>query len=52
MSKRKRIYNPKTRKYYKIQQRDGEVKRGQIAGSWKPKSKPKKKKGFFEKIFK
>ena len=51
MPTRKRIYNPRTRKYYKIQQRDGEVRRGQIAGSWSPKRK-KKKKGILDKIFK
>lgn len=48
MRKKKRIHNPKLKKYYKVQQRAGKVKRGQIAGSWS--SKPKKKKGFLRRI--
>ncbi len=36
---RKRIYNPVTGKYYKVQERDGERRRGQIKGLWHNDSK-------------
>jgi hypothetical protein len=35
--KRKRIHNPRTRKYYRVATRSGKKhKRGQILGRWSP----------------
>ena len=31
---RERIRNPRTHRYYKLQERDGERRRGQISGLW------------------
>ncbi len=37
---KKRIYNPRTKKYYRIAQRSGKKHRkGQIMGKWKAKKK-------------
>ena len=48
---KKRIYNPKTRKYYKLRERTTLYgKKGEILGSYKPKPK-KIKKGWFEELF-
>jgi len=48
---KKRIYNPKTRKYYKLRERTtSQGRKGQILGSYKPKPK-KTKKGWFEELF-
>ena len=49
---KKRIYNPKTRTYYKIRERTTEYgQKGEILGKWSPKKQRKKKKGFFEELF-
>ncbi len=40
---RKRVYNPITRKYYKIAEKSGSKHRkGQIIGKWSPKRRRKK----------
>jgi hypothetical protein len=45
---KKRIYNPKTRKYYAIRKYSTKKgSKGQIIGSWKPPKKPKKKSNFW-----
>jgi len=49
--KRKRIHNPTTRKYYKLRERTtSKGQKGQILGTWTPKTK-KRKKGWFEELF-
>ncbi len=48
---KKRIYNPTTRKYYRLRQKNASKgKKGQILGVYKPKPKNKKK-GWFEELF-
>ena len=49
---RKRIYNPKTRTYYKLRERTtSRGYKGEILGKWSPKKQKRKKKGFFEDLF-
>jgi len=43
--KRKRIYNPKTKRYYQIRQRSSSKgQKGTIMGTWKPPIKKKRRK--------
>lgn len=52
MMVKKRIYNPKTRKYYELMERTTlQGRKGQILCSYEPKPKKTKKKGWFEELF-